>query len=88
VPSAPGGELVSHASLAGAAAYPVGYRLFSEGREVCNLVGAPIPIGPIDDAAVLITGEDDPTILTVMIEVKNLRSWLYPSADEIQQLFV
>lgn len=57
-----GGELVSHASLAEAAAKGIGYRLLSEGREVRQLLGAPIPGGPIDDAAMLI-GSDltDPT---------------------------
>ncbi len=81
------GELVSHASLAQAAAEGIGYSLLGDGRGIRRLPGITIPDGSIDDAAMLIGGDpENPIVLTVMIEVKNLRPWLYPAAVEIYQL--
>lgn len=81
------GELVSHASLANAAAEGIGYGLLGDGRGLRQLPGITIPGGPIDDAAMLIGGNPEtPIVLTVTIEVKNLRPWLYPTAVEIYQL--
>jgi hypothetical protein len=81
------GELVTHASLVQARHEGAGYQILSEGREVRQLFGVNIPGGPIDNAAFLIgANATNPILVTVMIEVKNLRPWLYPSAGEIYQL--
>ncbi len=59
-----------------------------EGGEVRRLFGADIPGGPIDDVAYLLVrdGQGSPRLITVLIEVKNLRHWLYPDDSEIFQL--
>lgn len=82
------GELVSHASLVDAAAEGIGYRLLGDGRALRQLPGISIPGGPIDDAAMLIVDHPvlGPVVITVIIEVKNLRPWLYPTAVELYQL--
>jgi len=84
----PAGEQALHAALH-AAAPEAGYRLIRpEGGEVRHLLGAPVLGGPLDSAAWLQTFIDDrpaATILTV-IEVKNVREWIYPSAARLYQL--
>lgn len=83
-----GGEAVVHASLLAASHH--GYRVLRpEGGDISSLLGAPVPGGPLDNAAFLQTltpqGLPRPLIL-VAVEVKNVRHWLYPPANEIYQL--
>jgi len=84
----PGLEGVVHASLLAAA--PYGYRLFNPAGEVRSLLGAPVPGGSLDNGAVLT--RLDPETLTpdgqyiVVVEVKNLRQWIYPRTQELHQL--
>jgi hypothetical protein len=81
------GEAVVHASLVHAA--PAGYRLAErKGDDVRRLLGAPVPGGPLDNAAHLLLMKDDAPAghVTVLIEVKNVRHWLYPTAIELFQL--
>lgn len=85
----PAGEHVVHAALLQAA--PHGYRPINpSGGEVRTLLGAPVPGGPLDNGAFLTTV--DAFTLTpsgqyvVLIEVKNLRQWIYPSTPELHQL--
>ena len=82
------GELVTHRSLHAAAAS--GYRIVNPTHRLGNveiLFNRPVPGGSLDNAAHLIV--DTPhgeSVVTVVIEVKNLRAWLYPRAEEIYQL--
>jgi hypothetical protein len=83
------GERVVHSSLAEAAAAGVGYRLLKTGRDdVTQLFGQPVPGGPLDNAAYLIADDNQglPVTTTVLIEVKNIRHWIYPSHHELYQL--
>ena len=82
-----GGERTARASLAAAAF--VGYRLLHPATaEATTLFGSAVPGGPLDAAAQIVV--DDPTALpipiTVLIEVKNIRDWIYPDAAELYQL--
>jgi len=82
------GEDVAHASLDGAAG--AGYRLIERSnRGIERLLGGKVPHGPLDDAAFLTTwtdlGEPDNQAV-VLIEVKNIREWIYPTARELHQL--
>lgn len=55
--------------------------------EVSSLLGVPLP-GAADSGGFLVPlvdGVPGPTV-TVLIEVKNIRSWIYPSAAELYQL--
>jgi hypothetical protein len=58
------------------------------GGEISQLFGQPIPGGALDDVAYLaaLTPNQIPITFTVLIEVKNLRRWLYPQDHEIFQL--
>lgn len=85
------GERVAHASLLRAAQAGVGYRLLNphpEGGQVAQVLGQAVPIGPVDDAAYLVADGPAGTIIpvTVLIEVKNLRHWIYSSSAEVFQL--
>lgn len=82
------GERVFHASLVEAA--PYGYALIRpEGGSVANVLGRPVPGGPLDSAAFLqVIGQDGfpaSAILTA-VEVKNVRHWIYPRSAELFQL--
>jgi hypothetical protein len=83
------GEAVVHAALTSAA--PYGYRLVNPvGGEVRSLLGAPVPGGPLDNGAFLLrvdaaTGRPDGPYL-VLVEVKNIRSWIFPGTAELHQL--
>jgi len=82
-----GGERTARASLAAAAF--VGYRLLHPATaEATTLFGSAVPGGPLDAAAQIVV--DDPNALpvpiTVLIEVKNIRDWIYPDAAELYQL--
>jgi hypothetical protein len=84
----PGGEAVLHASLRVAAVDARLSLIQPEGGEVTHLLGAPVPGGPVDSAAWHASsrgGVSGPPILA-MIEAKNVRSWLYPSAEEVHQV--
>ncbi len=83
----PAGEHVLHASLVAAA--PYGYTLLKpNGGEVRKIFNELVPGGPLDSAAWLtVPGETGPPrTYLVLIEVKNVRSWIYPSAEELYQL--
>lgn len=84
----PAAENVVHASLVAAA--PHGYRLANpNGGQVHHLLGDPVPGGPLDSAAFLqlMDGAGLPgATVVVPIEVKNVRSWIYPQATELFQL--
>jgi hypothetical protein len=84
----PAAERVLHASLVAAA--PHGYRLVNpDGGEVREVLGAPVPGGPLDNGAFFqpldATGLPEPAIL-LPIEAKNVRSWIYPRAPELHQV--
>jgi hypothetical protein len=84
----PAAERVLHESLSAAA--PHGYRILRpEGGEVRELLGAPVPGGPLDNAAFFQPLDDAgaplPAVL-LPIEAKNIRSWVYPRAPELHQV--
>lgn len=86
----PAAERVVDAALASAAGSGAGFRILpKEGRGVAEVYGRPVPTGPLDAAAFHTTLDDRGvpagTVL-VPIEVKNVRSWVYPSASELYQL--
>jgi hypothetical protein len=81
------GEAVTAASMRAAAS--VGYQLLPQkGGEVAEVFGKRVIGGPLDNGAHLIVMEGDlPTgVVTVLVEVKNVREWLYPIAVENYQL--
>jgi hypothetical protein len=70
------------------AASPSGYTVENPGREVKNLLGVPM-VGPLDAAAHYLVRDSTGipgNVITVPIEVKNLRDWIYPSSREQYQL--
>lgn len=84
----PAGERVVHESLIAAA--PYGYRLHSPGGgDIHHFLGSSVEGGSLDNAAFLQVPSEDglpgPTIV-LPIEVKNIRSWIYPSTSELYQL--
>jgi hypothetical protein len=85
----PAGERVVHASLS-AAAPLAGYRLFEpRGLEVKTIFGQPVPVGPLDSGATLqlVDPHGFPVgNAVVLIEVKNVHHWVYPSPEELYQL--
>lgn len=89
-----GGEVVTHASLKSAVqALDASSRIKcmlerNEGGDIRRLFGEDVPSGPLDNAAHFMIREATgvPQIVTAVIEVKNLRHWLYPEAAEIFQL--
>lgn len=86
----PAGETVLHRSLREAAP-TAGYQLLNPERgETARALGHEIAEGPLDNAALLyLTGEHGrPTgdAVLLMIEVKNVRPWLYPRAEQIYQV--
>jgi len=82
------GERVTHASLLAAASH--GYRLVRpEGGDVPNLFGQPVPIGPLDSIAHVQIIDDvgrPKENVTLPIEVKNIRHWVYPDSSELYEL--
>lgn len=86
----PAGEHVVHRALLSAA--PAGYALMNlRDGQVKTILGDEVPGGSIDNAAVLSpidryafapTGRQ----YIVLVEVKNVRSWIYPSTAELHQL--
>jgi hypothetical protein len=59
-----------------------------EGGQITSLFGEPVPGGPLDDTAYLTALDDQqvPHTVTLLIEVKNIRHWIYPSSSELYQL--
>ena len=54
---------------------------------VARVLGTPLP-GPADSGGYLVPfvkGLPEPAV-TVLVEVKNIRSWIYPSSEELVQL--
>lgn len=85
----PAGERIVHQALSAAA--PTGYRLVNPAGsgQTTALFGQPVPVGPLDNAAHLLTLDADGMpagTITVLIEVKNVRQTLYPGDDEVHQL--
>jgi hypothetical protein len=57
------------------------------GGQVGTFLRQPVPGGALDDLAhLMFTVDQAPALAAVLIEVKNLRHWIYPSSDEIFQL--
>jgi hypothetical protein len=83
-----GGEQVVRASLR--KAMPYGYMpLRLEGGDVNQVFGKPVPGGTFDDAAhlMLLDAEQAPFAnVTVLVEVKNVRHWIYPESAELYDL--
>jgi hypothetical protein len=70
------------------AAAPSGYTIENPGREVGTLLGVRL-YGPLDAAAHYLVRDAAGVpgqVITVPVEVKNLRDWIYPSSREIYQL--
>lgn len=85
----PAGERVVHQALLAAA--PAGYRLVNPlgTGQTSVLFNQPVPIGPLDNAAYLTTLDAagfPSRIITVPVEVKNVRDTLYPGDQEVHQL--
>lgn len=82
------GERVTHASLIVAA--PHGLRLERPGGgEVSQLLGEEVEGGPLDSVFwVQVTNAVGLPVATVLcpVEVKNIRHWVYPNANELHQL--
>src|SRR5215217_3929630 len=82
------GARVVHASLS-VAAPQAGYRLFEPRQgQVSSVFGQPVP-GRIDNGGTLqlVDGHGRPTgSAAVLIEVKNVHHWIYPSSDELYQI--
>jgi len=81
----PTAEEIVHASLSQAAGY-VGYKLLNpEGGSIGSVRNIAVPFGPLDNAAWL-RHEQDPREYLLVIEVKSLRSWIYPGSSRLFQL--
>ncbi|MEX1100928.1 MAG: hypothetical protein WD739_11890 [Actinomycetota bacterium] len=85
----PAGERATHASLLKAA--PIaGYRVERpEGGPIGSLFGKKVVGGPLDDAVHLQLKNElgVPTgVVSVPIEVKNVREWIYPGSERLHQL--
>ena len=81
------GERVVHQALLKAA--PYGYSLANpDGGQAATFLGDPVPIGPLDNAAVyaLTAGGIPVGGVALPVEVKNVREWIYPSSNELYQL--
>jgi hypothetical protein len=81
----PAAEAVVQKSLR--RALDVGYVLENDGKNVTHLLGSTVEGGPLDCAAHLLTIErGKPLPITIPIEVKNIRGWIYPNSQELYQL--
>jgi hypothetical protein len=83
------GEAVVHAGLTAAA--PYGYRLINpESGQVTRLLDRDLTFGSLDNGAFLNTIDPLRLVPTgqyiVVVEVKNIRSWVYRSTAELYQL--
>lgn len=81
------GERVAHASLVKAAP-STGYRVDPRVGAVDSVFGMPLDGGPADAAAHLLTMRDavPGPVVTLLVEVKNIREWIYPDSTEFFQL--
>lgn len=82
------GEQITHASLLAAA--PYGFRLVQpDGGQISHLFDQRAPVGPLDNAAILQcldrTGRPAGSVV-VLIEVKNVRHWIYAESPELFEL--
>ncbi len=83
----PAGETLLHNNLVAAA--PHGFRLVHpDGGEVRSLLGSSVTGGPLDSAALMTVLKPEGTVENywLLIEVKNVRSTLYPQAAEVHQV--
>jgi hypothetical protein len=83
------GERVAHASLIEAIQAGAGYNPLKKTTtgQVANIFGRPVPGGSLDNAAFLaIEHNHQPIVISILIEVKNVRHWIYPSSEELFQL--
>ena len=83
----PAGELFFHSSLMASTAF--GYMpLKPQGGDIPRLLDEPVPGGPVDNAAWLTVPNEvgPPKNYLVVIEVKNVRSWIYPAKEELYQI--
>jgi hypothetical protein len=83
------GEAAVHAGLTAAA--PYGYRLVNPATgQVTRLLDQDLTFGSLDNAAFLTTVDQLRFVPTgqyiVLVEVKNIRSWIYRSTAELYQL--
>lgn len=85
----PAGENAAHAALM-TVAPQAGYRVVRpEGGNVAGLFGQPVEGGPLDDAAHLQVVDNrgiGTGVVTVPIEVKNVREWIYADSARLHQL--
>lgn len=85
----PAGEAAAHSAIL-AAAPESGLRVERlTGGDVGTIFGRTVPGGPLDDAAHLqITDRRGVTTssVTLLIEVKNVRDWIYPETYRLHQL--
>ncbi|HVA09880.1 MAG TPA: hypothetical protein VNG12_24410, partial [Acidimicrobiales bacterium] len=84
-----GGEAAAHAAIT-TAAPTGGYRVFNPtGGQVTQLFDEPVPIGALDNGAThhitQADGSPAPEV-NLLVEVKNIREWVYPKAHELYQL--
>jgi hypothetical protein len=83
----PAAEWAVHRSVLAAA--PYGFMLANpDGPGVSEFLGVPVPVGPLDCAAIRTNLTDGmPTGSSALpIEVKNMRDWVYPTSPELYQL--
>lgn len=79
------GERVARASVTAAGGYS---RERADDGQATVVFGVSVPGGPLDDAAhiAILDNHHRPVAVTILIEVKNVRHWMYPSASEVFQL--
>jgi hypothetical protein len=83
------GERAAREALMAAARAGVGYRTMrTPAAGVGQLFGKPVPVGPLDAAASLVAldADEEPIGVTVLVEAKNVRQWIYPGHAELFQL--
>ena len=80
------GERVVHASLLEASPTARSKLLSNTPGDLRDVLGEPVPLGPLDSGAHLLIedAQHKPSgAVTVLIEVKNIRQWIYPDSDEL-----
>jgi hypothetical protein len=84
----PAGERALYAALIGPTTAGR-FALLRDGPgNVSHVLGAPVPGGPLDGAALAVgtTGGIPGAPVHVLFEVKNIRHWIYPQSIELYQL--
>lgn len=82
------GERVVDASMRAPALASRYGMLYRPGREVTHVLGNPVPGGPLDNGAWVaadVGGVPGAPVL-VLVEVKNVRQWIYPGTAELHDL--